>query len=122
MFALLLPAILFSISHSVTAQDTTAMTRENNTRRDSLANAYDQAETAKEEQKKNTENLSDLRAEQKETKAKAREAQRVEREANNAARESKAAYRMEMKAQKAREQANKQAKKAAKARTKSEQN
>jgi hypothetical protein len=122
MYALLLPAMFFLISNRVTAQDSTARSYEDSARVDSLANAYQQQETAKAEKRKNTENLSDLKSEKKKTKAKAKEAKRVEAEANDAARESKMAYRQEKKAQKARERADRQAKKAAKARTKSDKN
>ena len=124
MFAFLLPATFLAISHCVTAQDSTAMTYERSARADSLATEYDQQaiETAKDEQRRDSENLSDLKAEKRETRAKAREAQRVESEANNAAMESRIAYRKEKKAQKAREQADKQAKKAAKARDISDEN
>jgi hypothetical protein len=119
MYALLLPAMFLFIGHCAIAQDSTARSNE---RIDSLANAYDQQETAKADQRKNTETLSDLKSEKKETKAKAKEAQRVENEANDAARESKIAYRQEKKAQRAREQADRQAKKAARARVKSDKN
>ena len=120
MYALLLPVFAFSLSYSAAAQDSTM--NDDNARADSLANAYNQQEMAKNEKIKNSENLSDLKTEKRDTKAKAKEAQRVENEANNAARESKTAYRKEKKAQRAREQADKQSKKAAKARTISDKN
>lgn len=121
MSALFLLVMCFSISHRATAQDSKEGYNDN-ARIDSLAQAADQKETAKEDQRKNSENLSDLKSEKKDTRAKAKEAQRVEREANDAARESKMAYRKEKKAQRAREQADRQAKKAAKARTISDEN
>lgn len=117
-----------SISN-VTAQTSAALSYEDSVRIDSLVNAYhvqerktgnDQA--TKDQQRKNSENLSDLKANRDETRAKAREAQRVEREATDAAREARIAYRTEKKAQKVRMQADKQAEKAAKARTISEEN
>ena len=122
MYALLLPVIFFFISYSVAAQDLTAMSYDYNARVDSLANAYKQQETANEQERKDSENLSDLKSEKRETKATAKEAQRVEGEANDAARESKMAYRKEKKAQRTREHAEKQSKKAAKARTISDKN
>lgn len=122
MYAVLLPVMFFSISHRVTAQDSTARIYADNARIDSLAKAYDQQETAKDDQRKNSEHLSDLKSEKNEAKAKAKEAQRVEGEANDAARQSKMAYNQEKKAQRTREQADKQAKKAARARTISDKN
>jgi hypothetical protein len=122
MYALLVPVMFLFTGHCATAQDSTARSNEENVRIDSLAKAYNQTEASKDERRKNSENLSDLKSEKKNTKAKAREAQRVENEANDAERESKIAYRQEKKAQKAREQADKQAKKAANARTKSDKN
>lgn len=122
MYALLLPVMFFPISHCVNAQDSTARSSDDNARIDSLVKAYEQQELAKDDQRRDSENLSDLKSEKKETQAKAKEAQRVENEANDAARESKIAYRQEKRAQRAREQADKQAKKAAKARTKSDKN
>jgi hypothetical protein len=122
MYVLPLPLIFFSISHCVTAQDSTTRSYEDNARIDSLANAYNQQEAVNVQDRKNAENLSGLKSDKRETKAKAREAQRAEGEANDAARESKIAYRQEKKAQKAREQADKQSKKAAHARTRSDKN
>ncbi len=122
MCALLLPVMFLFIGPCASAQDSMPRSDEDNARIDSLANVYNQQETAKADQRKNTEDLSDLKSEKKETKAKAKEAQRVEREANDAARESKIAYRQEKKAQRARKQADKQSKKAARARTKSDKN
>lgn len=122
MCALLLPVMFLFIGPCASAQDTTARSREDNARIDSLAKAYNQQEAVKDKDRKNSENLSDLKSEKRETKAKAKEAQRVESEANDAARESKIAYRQEKKAQRAREQADRQAKKAAKARIKSNKN
>ena len=122
MYVLLLSAMFLLVSLRTEAQDSTARSHEENALIDCLAEAYNQQESAKVERRKNSENLSDLKSEKKETKAKAKEAQRVENEANDAARESKIAYRQERKAQRAREQANKQAKKAANARTKSNKN
>ena len=122
MYALLLPVICFSISYSVAAQDLTATSHDDNVRVDSLANSYNQQETAKEQERKNSGNRLDLKSEKRETKAKAKEAQQIEDEANDAARESKMAYRKEKKAQRARERADKQSKKAAKARTISDKN
>jgi hypothetical protein len=88
---------IFSISYYVAAQDFTAMSYDYNARVDSLANAYKQQETAKEQEWKDSENLSDLKSENRETKAKAKEAQRVEGVANDAARESKMRYSKEKK-------------------------
>ena len=122
MYALLLPVLLFSISGRVTAQDSSARNYRDNRRSDSLANVYNEQEAAKSQQRKDSENLSGLKSDRKETKAKAKDAQRVEGEANDAARESKMAYRKEKKAQKAREKADKQTKKAKKARNKSDEN
>ena len=122
MYALLLPVMFFSIGQRAVAQDSSAKRYEDNERMDSLARASGQQEAAKDEQRKNSQNLSDLKSDKKETKAKAKNAQRVEEEANDAARESKMAYKKEKKAQKAREQADKQTKKAKKAKTKSDEN
>jgi hypothetical protein len=121
MYALLLVATVFLSGHSVAAQDSTAMAAEYDARVDSLVSSYERQEKA-DEKRKNSDNLSDLKAEKRESKANAKEAQRVENEANDAARESKMAYRKEKKAQRTREQADRQSKKAAKARTISEQN
>lgn len=128
MYALLLPASCVIMSN-VTAQDSLALTYEDSVRIDSLVNAYHTQErktgndqATKDQQRKNSENLSDLKESKDETRAKAREAQRVEREANAAAREARIAYRTEKKAQHARKQADKQARKAAKARTISDEN
>jgi hypothetical protein len=122
MYALLLPVMFLSISYHVAAQDTRTENYDDNARIDSLAKAYGQQETAKEERRKDSDNLSDLKSEKNDTKEKAKEAQRVGDEADDAARESKIAYRQEKKAQRAREQADKQSKKAAKARAKSNKN
>ena len=97
IYALLLPVIFFSISYSVFAQDLTAMSYDYSARVDSLANAYKQQETANEQERKDSENLSDLKSENRETKAKAKGAQRVEGVANDAARESKMRYSKEKK-------------------------
>lgn len=121
MYGLLLSATIFLSGHSVAAQDSTAMAAEYDARVDSLVSSYERQETADEE-RKNSDNLSDLKAEKRDAKAKAKEAQTVENEANDAARESKMAYRKEKKAQRAREQADRQTKKAAKARAISDQN
>jgi hypothetical protein len=115
-FAVLLSVVVSFIAYSAAAQDSRAMNYDENARVDSLADAYNQQETAKDQERKNSENLSKLRTEKRDTKAKAKEAQRIEAEANDAARESRSAYRKEKKAQKSRVQADKQAKKAAKAR------
>lgn len=122
LYALILPVVFFSSSHTVTAQDSTAEGKQYNAQIDSVAKVYRQQESTKDEQRMNSENLSDLKSEKKETRARAREAHRVENDAQVAARESKIAYRQEKKAQRAREQADKQAKKASKARTKSDNN
>jgi hypothetical protein len=71
-------------------------------------------------ERKDADNLSDLKSDRADTRAKAKEAQRVERNVNDAAREANAAYRDEQKAQKARKKADRQAKKAAKARMRSD--
>jgi hypothetical protein len=122
MYVLLLSAMFFLVSHRTKAQESTARSHEENVFIDSLAKAYNQQEASKDERRKNSKNLSDLKSEKKVTKANAKEARRIENEANDAARESKIAYRQEKKAQRAREQADKQAKKAANARTKSDKN
>ena len=122
MYVLLFCAMFLLVSYNAKAQDSIARSDEENAVIDSLAREYNQRETSKNEQRKNSEHLSDLKSEKKDTRAKAKEAQRVENEANDAARESKIAYRQEKKAQRARVQANKQAKKAANARTKSDKN
>lgn len=122
MYAFLLPVVFLFIGHCAIAQDPTARSHEDNERIDSLVTAYNQQKATEDQDRKNSENLSDLKSEKSETKAKAREAQRVEGEANDAARESKIAYRQERKAQKAREQADKQSKKATRAKTKSDKN
>lgn len=116
MYALVLSVMFLSISHFAAAQDG------GDARIDSLAKVYVKQETAKDEQRKNSDNLSDLKSDRKETRAKAKQAKRVAADADGAARESKMAYRKERKAQKARKQADKQTKKAADARTKSERN
>ena len=121
MYGLLLSATIILSGHSVAAQDSTAMAAEYDARVDSLVSSYERQETA-DEARKNSDNLSDLKAEKRETKANAKEARRVESEATDAARESKMAYRKEKKAQRAREQADRQTKKAVKARTISDQN
>jgi hypothetical protein len=121
-FAFLLPALVLSMAYSAAAQDSTDRSYDENARVDSLVNAYNQQEIDQDQKRKNSENLSDLKAEKRDTKAKAKEAQRIENEANNAARESNTAYRKEKKAQKSRVQADKQSEKAAKARSKSEKN
>jgi hypothetical protein len=122
MYALLLPVTFLFIGHCAIAQDSPTRSDEENARIDSLAKAYNQQEAVKDQDRRESEDLLNLKAEKKETKAKAREAQRVESEANDAARESKIAYRQEKKAQRARAQADRQAKKAAKARIKSDKN
>ena len=122
IYALLLPAMFFCIGYSVAAQDATEMSNYENPRGDSLANAHAKEELAKDQERANAENLSDLKSEKNETKAKAKEAQRVEDDANDAARESRVAYRTEKKAQRVRVQADKQSRKAEKARTKSDKN
>ena len=122
LYALILSVVFFSSSHQVTAQDSTAAGNQYNAQIDSVAKVYRQQESAKDEQRKNSENLSDLKSDKKETRAKAREAQRIENDANAAARESRVAYRQEKRAQRVREQADKQAKKASKARIKSDNN
>lgn len=121
MYGLLLSATIFLSGHSVAAQDSTAMAAKYDARVDSLVSSYERQEKA-DEKRKNSVNLSDLKAEKRETKANAKEARRVESEANDAARESKTAYRKEKKAQRARVQADRQMKKAAKAKTISDQN
>lgn len=121
MYVLVLPAMFLFIGHCAIAQDPTAGSQDN-ARIDSMATTYNKQQAVEDQDRKNADNLSDLKSEKRETKAKAKEAQRVEGEANDAARESKIAYRQEKKAQKAREQADKQSKKAARARTKSDKN
>lgn len=121
MYTLLLVVTVFLSGHSVAAQDSTALAAEYGARVDSLVSSYERQEKA-DEKRKNSDNLSDLKAEKRESKANAKEAQRVENEANDAARESKMAYRKEKKAQRTREQADRQTKKAARARTISDKN
>ena len=121
MYGLLLSGTIFLSGHSVAAQDSTAMAAEYDARVDSLVSSYERQEAA-DKQRKNSDNLSNLKAEKREAKANAKEAQRVEDEANDAARQSKMAYRKEKNAQRAREQADRQTKKAAKAKTISDQN
>ena len=121
MYVLVMAATMFLSGHSVAAQDSTAMAAEYDARVDSLVSSYERQEKAN-EKRKNSDNLSDLKAEKREAKANAKEARRVESEAIDAARESKMAYRKEKKAQRTREQADRQTKKAAKARTISNQN
>jgi hypothetical protein len=120
--AVLLPVMFLLIGYNAIAQDSTARRYGEDARIDSMARAYHQQEAIKDQDRKDSDNLTDLKSEKRETRAKAKEAQRVERDANDAARESKLAYRREKKAQKAREQADKQSRKAAKARTKSDKN
>jgi len=122
VLSLLLPAMFMLVSYHVQAQDAGTRSQEENSRLDSLADAYKQKDMAEDERRQDTDVISNLKSEKRETKAKAREAQRVEEEASDAARESKSAYRKEKKAQKSREQADKQSKKAAKARAVSDQN
>jgi len=122
MFALILPVTFFSISHRVTAQDSTASNYENNAQVDSLTQARNQEEAVKVEERRKAENLSDLKLEKKETRGKAKEAQRVERDASDAASASRMAYRKEKRAQRTREQADKQVKQAEKARKISDRN
>lgn len=122
MCGFLLPVMFLFIGHCAIAQDQTEGSHADDAKIDSLATAYNQRQAAEDQDRKNSENLSDLKSERMETKAKAKEAQRVEGEANDAARESKIAYRQEKKAQKAREQADKQSKKAEHARTISDKN
>ena len=122
MYALLLPVMFLFIGHCATAQDSMARSYNEKARIDSLARAYNQQEAVKDQDKRDSNNLSDLKSKKRETKARAKEAQRVEGDANDAARESKIAYRQEKKAQRAREQADKQSKKAATARNKSDKN
>jgi hypothetical protein len=76
----------------------------------------DEVKAAKEH---DSDQMTDLRRDKKESKAKASEAKRVQREANDAAKESRSAYKTEKKAQKSRKNADMQAKRAAKAREKS---
>jgi hypothetical protein len=108
----LLPLMYLAINNQVMAQDMSRADRVENERADSL----------KTQQRKDSDNLSELKADRAETRKKLKEAQRVERDANGAARESKLAYKAERNAQKARIKANKQAKKAAKARSVSDDN
>jgi hypothetical protein len=122
MYALLLPMMFLFTGHGAFAQYRTERSHADNERVDSLATADNEQQVAEDQDRKNSDNLSDLKSEKKEAKAKAREAQRVETEANDAARESKKAYRQEKKAQRAREQADKQSKRAARARNKSDKN
>ena len=122
MYALLVPVMFLFIGHCARAQDSTARDYKENARIDSLARTYNQQEAVKDQDRKDSDNLSDLKSEKRETKARAKEAQRVESDANDAARESKIAYRQEKKAQRARDQADKQSKKAANAKTKSDKN
>jgi hypothetical protein len=117
-----LPVMFLFIGHCAIAQDSTTRRYGEDARIDSMARAYHEQEAVKYQDRKDSDNLTDLKSEKRETKTKAREAQRVERDANDAARESKLAYRREKKAQKAREQADKQSRKAAKARIKSDKN
>lgn len=119
---LILPVVFFSIQGQAMAQGTTAASSRYKVQIDSIAKAYHQQEAVEAEQKKKSENLSDLKSDKKATRDAAREAQRIRNDANDAARESKIAYRQEKKAQRAREQADKQAEKASKARTKSDNN
>ena len=121
MYLLLLLATVFLSSQSVAAQDSTAMAAEYDERVDSLVSLYERQDNA-DKTRKNSDNLSDLKAHKRDAKTKAREARRVGNEANDAARESKMAYRKEKKAQRIREQADRQTKKAARARTISDQN
>lgn len=122
MYAMLLVATVFLSGNSVAAQDSTAMTSDYNDRINSSLDAYKERQEKADQDRKDSHNLSDLKAEKKETKANAKEARRIGNDANTAARESKAAYRKEKKAQRVREQADKQTKKAAKARDISDQN
>lgn len=128
MYVLFLPVLCVSIGN-VAAQDPRASRYEDNVRMDSLARTYierelkaDKEQAVIDQERKSSDDLSNLKSEKNKTKAKAKEAQRVENDANDAAHESKVAYRTEKKAQKARIQADKQAKKAAKARTTSDNN
>ena len=120
MYVSLLTVVIFCVGHRVNAQ--AARTYGGDARVDSVADAYNQEQAVKEERRRDSEELSDLKSEKKDTREKAKDAQRVENDASDAARESKIAYRQEKKAQKAREKADKQSKKAAKARTKSNDN
>jgi cell shape-determining protein MreC len=122
MNALLLCVLFFLVGNFAVAQDSAATSYDENARADSVERVYNQQQNAKEQSRKDSENLSDLKSEKREAKAKAKEAQRIEDEATDAARESKLAYRKEKQAQKAREQADKQLKKAEKARRKSDKN
>lgn len=122
IYAFILPVTFFSISHRASAQDSTATSNADSARIDSLVMAYNKQEKAKDHQRRDSENLSDLKSEREETRAKAKEAQRVEADANDAARESKMAYRKEKRAQRAREQADRQAQHAAGARDISDKN
>lgn len=122
VLALILPALVFLNIHDVVAQETAAERAAEKERIDSLVIAIDQKEVIEENQRENSEELSNLKSEKRNTKAKAKEAQRIEGEANDAARESKSAYRKEKKAQRTRESADKQSKKAAKARAVSDEN
>ena len=110
-----LPLVLLcaSAGQHVMAQDSTAIRRAEAARIDSLAEV---------QQRQDSDNLSDLKAEKADAQAKAKEAQRVERDANEAAQQSRTAYRSEQQAQKARKKADKQAKKAAHARRVSDAN
>lgn len=121
MYALLFTGALLLVNDRAAGQNV-ELSYEEKARIDSLAKAYNEREAAKDEDRKNADNLSDLKAERMHTKSKAKEARRVEAEANDAARESKIAYRQEKKAQRARAQADKQSKKAVKARKISDRN
>lgn len=121
-------ALLFSVAivlvavSGVSAQDTTNLTEEQNSRFDSLQKSYDEEQTRSQQAAEDSESLSDLKSEKRLTREKAKEARRIEKEANDAAMESRRAYKSEKKAQNARKQADKQSKKADRARDISDQN
>ena len=125
---MLLPAMCVSIGNA-TAQGANSLNYDDSLRIDSLVKGYHEHElevyneqAMKEQQRMESGNLSDLKAERNEAKAKAEEARRIESNANDAARETRIAYRAEKKAQKARKQADRQAENAAKARVRSDSN
>lgn len=122
MYVLILPIIISCMAHTAAAQDSTRIRYDDRAHADSLADAYRQKERAKDQTRQDSDKLSSLKAERRDTRAKAKEAQRIEREATDASRASKTAFRKEKKAQRSRAQADKQSKKAENARSKSDKN
>jgi hypothetical protein len=129
MYSLMLLGLSFVMTNHAMAQSPDSPSPEMNTRIDSMDRVHDAEDrkqksddAIKTQDKKDAENLSELKSQKADTRVKANEAQKVEREASDAAKESKNAYKSEKKAQKARNKADKQAKKAAKARSISDNN